>query len=271
MSTHNTYQRSLDTAKWFLQRCLGVFIIWQLFYMTIANSLETLEIVTHRMPETSERIGDAIQECRNGEQGIDVPGVSSLIYVVDKYGQFTEQPQRWSLFAPNIRTQSTFLALELRFDDFENSLWLLSDNEPVDTKSFFRVGGNRLRGIEQNLEINFAFSLDETEEVARERWREQIQEKLARDSEIMQAWIALRVKGFLEQNPQAPEPNEIVIHVRGYEIPSPDASIKEEAGKPYEMAIARWIPDHEYPEDVLPIEAFDPVTNQFVYQPWESE
>ncbi len=271
MSTHTIKNRTLNTAKSFLQRCLGVFIIWQLFYMTIANSLETLEIVTHRMPETSERIGNAIQKCRDGEQGIDVPGVSSLIYAVDKYGQFTEQPQRWSLFAPNIRNQSTFLALELRFDGMEDSLWLLSDNEPLDTKSFFRVGGNRLRGIEQNLEINFAFSLDETEEVARERWREQIHEKLARDSEILQAWVALRVEGFLKQNPQALQPSEIVIHVRGYEIPSPDAPIKDQAEKPYEMAIARWIPNQEYPENVLPVEAFDPVTNQFVYQPWESE
>ncbi len=164
MSTQQFRQRTANAAKWISQRLLGLFIVWQLFYMTIANSLETLEIVTHRMPETSEKLGEAIQECRDGKQGIDIPGVSPLIYAIDKYGQVTEQPQRWSLFAPNISNQSTFLTLELRFDGVDESVWLFSENEPKDVTSFVRLGGNRFRSVEQNLEIRFFFGLDETEE-----------------------------------------------------------------------------------------------------------
>jgi hypothetical protein len=69
---------------------LGLLILWQLVYLGIANSLETLEIVTHRFPETSEALTKIFDESRAGEPNRPLGPLSSLIYVVDKYGQITE-------------------------------------------------------------------------------------------------------------------------------------------------------------------------------------
>ncbi len=250
---------------------LGVFIIWQLFYLTIANSLETLEVVTHRYPETSESIASALDDSREGNHPTALGGLSSLVFVADKWGQLTEQPQRWSLFAPNIGDQTGFLACELRWNDVEDSAWLLSDNEPQDTTSYFRLAGNRLRSFEQNLAITFALHDGETELAAQERWGHQIQQKLASDYDVLIAWASSRVRDFQREHAGAPMPDEVILHVRGYQIPSPNSQAPADSDTPYSVAFARWIPSAQYPEDALPIEAFNPVTNQFELQPWTTE
>ncbi|UUO07235.1 hypothetical protein M4951_02745 [Blastopirellula sp. J2-11] len=250
---------------------LGSFIVWQLFYLAVANSLETLEVVTLRFPETSSAITKALDESRAGNHPHELGGLSSLIYAVDKYGQVTEQPQRWSLFAPNINDQTAFLACEFRWNDSEQSTWLLSDNEPNDTSNYLRYAGNRTRSVEQNLILTFTFNTGETELEARQRWAKQIQDKLANDFDILTVWASLRVEEFLADFPNAPSPDEIVIHVRGYEIAAPGSDGPSQSPAPYCMAIARWTPAAEYPRDVIPIEVYDPVTEQFIYQPWASE
>jgi len=243
---------------------LGAFIIWQLIYLTLANALETAEVVMHRFPEYSKQYTAALDSSRSGADPTALGGASSLIFFVDKYGQVTEQPQRWSLFAPNVSDQACFLACELKWEGMEESVWLLSENEPENTASYFRFGGNRLRSIEQNLAIGFTWTTGESERDAQERWGEQIKDKLAREYDILLAWVTLRVEAFLDNHINAPSPSEVIVHVRGYEIPTPG----ERSGAPYSVALARWEPTAEYPEDYLPLEAFDPVANEFVLQPF---
>ena len=261
----------LHAAKRIQCLALGLLILWQLVYLTIANSLETLEIVTHRFPETSAAITKVLDESRAGEPERPLGPLSSLIYVVDKYGQITEQPQRWSLFAPNISDQTSFLAYEFRWHDEERSVWLLSDNEPENPAEYWRMLGNRVRSVEQNLTVGFSFDAGETEQDARARWAVQIREKLARDHDVLIAHAALRLADFQADYPDAPIPDEVLIHIRGYDIASPDAQSSRQAFTPYQMAFARWSPTADYPSDVIPIEAFDPVTEQYVFQPWANE
>ncbi|MCC9606098.1 hypothetical protein LOC68_19590 [Blastopirellula sp. JC732] len=248
---------------------LGSFIVWQLFYLTVANSLETLEVVTLRYPETSSAITKALDESRAGHRSA-LGGLSSLVYAVDKYGQVTEQPQRWSLFAPNINDQTTFLACEFRWNDSDQSTWLLSDNEPSDASSYLRYAGNRIRSIEQNLTLTFAFEPGESEADARQRWAEQIHDKLATDFDILMVWASLRVEEFQADYPYVATPDEVILHVRGFEIGAPGREA-DQTSLPYCMAIARWQPAVDYPRECLPLEAYDPVTEQFVYQTWPSE
>ncbi|QDU92620.1 hypothetical protein [Lignipirellula cremea] len=248
---------------------LGAFIIWQLFYLTLANGLETLEVVMHRFPAISEKYTAALDDSRRGANPTALAGASSLIFLIDKYGQITEQPQRWSLFAPNVADQSCFLACELRWEGIEESVWLLSENEPSNPDSYLRFGGNRLRSIEQNLAPGFSWRAGESELDAQTRWGQQIQDKLAREYDILQAWVALRVEAFLDLHSDAPAPSEVIVHVRGYEIPAPYAKRQDRPAAPYCVALARWVPSAEPPDDYLPLEAYDPVMNVFVLQPFD--
>lgn len=261
----------LHAAKRMQCLALGLLILWQLVYLAIANSLETLEIVTHRFPETSAAITKILDESRAGEPQRPLGSLSSLIYVVDKYGQFTEQPQRWSLFAPNISDQTSFLAYELRWHGEEQSAWLLSDNEPENPAEYWRMLGNRVRSVEQNLTVSFSFDAGETEQEARERWAGQIRDKLARDHDILIAHAALRLLEFQADHPDAPVPDEVLIHIRGYQIAPPGADAAGQAFTPYQLAFARWRPTASYSPEVIPVEAFDPVTEQYVFQPWANE
>lgn len=261
--THNIWRCGCSVA-------LGTFIVWQLFYLTVANGLETLEVVTLRYPETSSAITKALDESRAGERSATLGDFSSVVYAVDKYGQVTEQPQRWSLFAPNINDQTNFLACEFRWHDSDQSTWLLSDNEPSDASSYLRYAGNRLRSIEQNLTLSFTFESGETEAEARQRWAQQIHDKLATDFDIYLAWTSLRIEEFQQDYPYVATPDEVILHVRGFEIGAPGQP-QDQASLPYCMAIARWQPAADYPREYLPIEAYDPTTEQFVYQSWPSE
>jgi len=250
---------------------LGAFIIWQILYLTIANGLETVEVVMHRFPAVSQSYTAALDESRLGSRPTGLGGASSLIFFVDKYGQVTAQPQRWSLFAPGVARQSCFLACELRWEGMEESLWLLSENEPQNPASYFRAGRSRLRSIEQGLAIGFTWQAGEPERDAQQRWGRQIRDKLARQYDILLAWVTLRVEAFLDKHPGAPSPSEVVIHVRGHEIDPPYANSTGTSSPPYCMPLARWKPTASYPGDCLPIEAYDPVAGEFVLQPWPTE
>jgi len=250
---------------------LGVLIVWQLFYLAVANSVETLEVVALRDPETAAAITEVLDESRRGERPPSLGPLSSLIFVLDKYGQLTEQPQRWSLFAPNIGNQTVFLAYELRFPGQEQSVWLYSEEEPADPSAYGRVLGNRVRSLEQNLTIGFCYLAGESEEQAHRRWGKEIRQKLASDFEVLISFTALRVEQFLQDYPQAPLPEEVILHIRGYEIPAPDEASSADSRTPYCLPLARWRPGAEYPSDVIPLEAFDPVTEQFVPQSFEME
>ena len=262
---------SLSTIATYCGRiALGVFILWQLFYFAMANSLETLEVVTLRYPETSAAITKALDDSRNGRASPLGP-LSPLVFAVDKYGQLTEQPQRWSLFAPNIGDQTTFLAYEFRWHGRDEAVWLLSDDEPADASAYVRFLGNRVRSLEQNLTLGFEFEAGEMEDQARQRWAGQIREKLARDFDILLAYSALRVAAFQQDYPEVAPPDDVLIHVRGYQIAAPHEISPAEGRAPYCLTIARWRPSAEYPTEALPLEAFDPVTQQFALQPWNNE
>ena len=84
------------------------------------------------------------------------------------------------------------------------------------------------------------------------------------------AFTALRVEKFLEDYPQAPLPEEVILHIRGYEIPAPNAPAAE-SRTPYCLPLARWRPGADHPPEVIPLEAYDPITEQFVPQRWATE
>jgi len=249
---------------------LGVFIVWQLVYFAIANGLETLEVVTLRYPETAVAITKALDASRNGRESPLGP-LAPVVFAVDKYGQLTEQPQRWSLFAPNISDQTAFLAYELHWDGWDESVWLLSEDEPKNAASYVRFLGSRLRSLEQNLTVGFSFEPGETEAQARQRWALQTREELSRDVDVLLAWSHLRLEAFQQAHQGVAPPDEVIIHIRGYQIAGPHEQMRAAGQSPYCLAIARWRPAAEYPAEVLPLEVFNHATQQFAFQPWNTE
>ena len=249
---------------------LGVFILWQLVYFTIANGLETLEVVTLRYPETADAITKALDASRSGRASPLGP-LGPVVFAVDKYGQLTEQPQRWSLFAPNISDQTAFLAYELRWDGRDESFWLLSEDEPKNASRYWRFLGNRLRSLEQNLTLCFSLEVGESEDQARQRWAQETRAKMSRDVDVLLAWSRLRLAAFQQGHEGVAPPDEVILHVRGYQIAGPQERSSAAGQEPYCLVIARWRPAAEYPAEVLPLEVFNHATQQFAYQPWKTE
>ncbi|MEM1067786.1 MAG: hypothetical protein AAGI63_02740 [Planctomycetota bacterium] len=265
-------QESLSLSKRAASVLLGCFILWQLVYLTVANVVETAPVLLRRWPEKHQQFTSFIDQSRNATEASKASGLAGLIRLTDRWGQRTAQPQRWSLFAPNVAKQTGFLALELKWHDVESSAWLYSDDEPVDSTSYWRASGNRFHNVEQNLRITFAVSQGESNDDARQRWSHQIQRKLETDCDVMMAWIRIRLIDFYADYPDVATPDEVILHCRGFQIPAPGQRVESpSAAVPYSLAIARWRPKLDVPVGVLPMEAFDPVEHRFVFQSYSAE
>ncbi|MEM6688765.1 MAG: hypothetical protein AAF664_05010 [Planctomycetota bacterium] len=251
---------------------LGGFIIWQLGYLAIANVMETTPVVVRRWPETHQQVTNLIDQSRSEESSLNQSISSRVMQAVYRWGDRTAQPQRWSLFAPNIANQSGFLALELRWEGVDESSWWYSENEPLDPGSYWRATGNRFHNVEQNLRITFAVAEAESDADARKRWSDEIKRKLETHCDVMMAWMRIRLNDFHDAYPDVAVPDEVTLHCRGFQIRVPDSTgrTRNEA-LPYTLAIARWRPSCESPPDVLPLEAFDHLENRFVQQSFALE
>src|SRR5207247_880114 len=121
----------MDTAwRWVRQGAqvgLGLFILWQLCFLPWANFLGILE---HARPEVHE--WPAVEKmaphwaCGEGRVYHTFRDVSRL---TGAWSELTGQPQNWSLFAPVVGAEVTFVALELRWDD-----------DPSSARALARVG-----------------------------------------------------------------------------------------------------------------------------------
>jgi hypothetical protein len=67
-----------------------------------------------------------------------------------KYTNFIGLEQRWTMFSPPMARKADFLAIRLEFSDGSSEL-MLSQNEPSNPNSFFRIGGWQVRKLEDYL------------------------------------------------------------------------------------------------------------------------
>jgi hypothetical protein len=212
--------------------------------------------------------------------------------VLSRWSQLTGQTQTWSLFAPGINHVTTFPAAELRWDEplpagltvlaAANPVqaatlmaglrsgkakppptMLLSDNEPADLRSFFRVGSFRLRRYEETLGLQLSGADDGVDQRRVDGWRQRIEDKVRGEWPVIRAYLGWRLAAFRHRRPDLPPPAQVILFVRVYQIPAPDEPPPPGFwSRPDQRPLARWLPAAEEP-GYLPIEMYNPVVERF--------
>jgi hypothetical protein len=235
---------------------LGLFILWQLFFLLASNFLSMATTVrgdtNYQKALPPDAIG-VIEQTAPGwlnKEGHLYDFGDLIRKITERWGEFVGQTQSWSLFAPEITTQITFVAVELRWDDpngkgkGEDQVPhqpepLLSDNEPRDPRSYFKAGMFRLRKYEGSLDMVLRIWEDETPKKAAKRWGERIKEKVNKEWDTIPAYLKMRYEEFKKKHPDVPPPRQVVLKVRRYSIPDPAHFSEEWYGKVHVVPLAR--------------------------------
>ncbi|MFN4261822.1 MAG: hypothetical protein ACK4RK_21280 [Gemmataceae bacterium] len=279
------------------QVVLGLFIVWQLIFLIGGNLGGVLDRYRLDWQEPHWMAAVAPRWVAGEEHFHDASEMFNGI--TRRWGELTGQPQNWSLFAPNVAAVSPFPAVELRWDDDPHSaegiagrlsplaaqhpgevaawevaarsspypsFFLLSDNEPDNLHSYWRVGRFRLRRYEASgLEVILT-SNDRSQAEVADAWRERIENKVRRDGECIKAYLRWRERVYQREHLDRPPPRQLVLWVRQYAIPAPDAAPipwQWQVLPPY--PIARWRPHVPPPANCLDIEMYHPVLERFQY------
>jgi hypothetical protein len=267
---HVTLATARQRAKTTARVMLGLFILWQLFYLATTNFIAFFTDASDKRPRDDPPIGTipAIEPtapawcCNTG--GMDDP-FEVLTQVNRCYSLLTGQTQTWSLFGPTVTRQCIFPAVELRWDEDQppsKSKVLRSENEPADLHRFFRAGNVRLRLYETSLEVVLARQQEETYDGMLQRWRGRIQAHLRVKGDAILAYLRWRVQAYREANPGVDMPKQVVFLVRRWRIVGPDEPPPLWRG-PFIMPVARWQPHVVWETGYHPLEAYDPVTERF--------
>jgi hypothetical protein len=298
------------------QVLLGLFVVGQLFFLLAANGIDLAESARPSLrEEPPEELRDTLEgEARHGSRAaLDwlAPGWTRgeghvndaenvLNMVLTRWSQIIGQQQDWSLFAPGINTVTSFVAVELRWDDDQvparqlpprvalltasnplqavvlaealrreqanrpPPLRLLSENEPQNSQSFFRVGQFRLRRYESNLDLTLSSHDDQVDDRRVDGWRRQIEDKVRGDWPSLLAYLRWRLAAFRRSQPDVQPPQQVILLVRVYRIPPPDEPPPPGFWpRPDQRPLARWLPDLPEPPGYLPLEMYNPVVGRY--------
>jgi hypothetical protein len=264
------------------QILLGAFIVWQLFFLFAANVFRLLTEARDNPEHFPQDTVPVVEKVAPGflkKEGQVHDLVEVITGLTKRWEQLTGQPQQWSLFAPGISSEATFVAVEFRWDEPADSArglapdlaalaagnaleavalraaatrkpvmphapeLMLSDNEPRDVNSYLRLGLFRLRKYESNLDVVLKKKENETEQQKKERWLRKIEDKMRRDWDCILAYLKWRKEAFKRAHPDLPPPRQVIMHVRRYDIPKPTGN-EEPWGwdGPHSEPMARWQP-----------------------------
>ncbi len=256
------------------QRLLGGLIVWHLAYVTLTNlwglfpSLPP-EVIRYEMGEDLDH---------GSLHGRGVLGAA-----MDRWGELTGLWQGWALFAPNVPNTSAFLAVELQWDDDRcrptthrddalNSLQrvkLLSNFEPHDLMHYWVPAWRdvRLYNYEWRLAVSAGVfdrpggSTPTAEQQAIQR--EMLAQLVRRESKQFLALMRMRVRRYLQENPQVTPPDSVALVGRTFA--AAPASQRPWTWEPcVETLLVRWRPGVAEPTDASALEYFDPAVGAFV-------
>jgi hypothetical protein len=240
--------RTSRTGTRALSVLLGGLVVWQVFFIPVSNCLSMF-------PAASSE------------------AARMLARLTGRWAELTGQLQGWALYAPCVPTQAAFAAVELRWDD--DPRWpaaaprqmLLSEVEPPEVSAFFRPFGTfRLPAYEAHLSLPLWSWNRETPAPPPEVWHRRLAEAVGNQSTPIEAYLAQRLRAFVQDHPELPPPKQVLLLVRLYPIPLPNQP--PESG-PIEQPLARWLPGSACSPGMLPVESYDPVTGRFAPVPAE--
>jgi hypothetical protein len=245
---------------------LGVFILWQLAFLVLANLLEFFPHRVHRLDEfTSYREYPA--EAVNPS-----PLVHALPAVTDCWSQLTGQYQMWWLFAPDFPRQATFPVVELRWDDPATGsppVLLLSSLEPANTASYFHPPNScdRLLHYEAYLGLGLEYWNDPTEPADVDAWRKILSDVVRSQWKSIRAYLRWRIADFRARHPELPPPDEARLLIRIYPTPTSGAARGDRLA-PRDLPFARWRCNENESSSTLSVEEYDPFSGRYVSLPF---
>jgi hypothetical protein len=213
---------------------LGVFIVWQLWYLVTAN------------------LGELF----------DASPVRDAILIADqRWAEAACQFQGWRQYSPSIAKQSVFLAVEFRGKEPGKGIESRSILEPDDALRFFQTPANARQSFYES-SLNWQMWGWNTKTIAAEpeRYRRQMAAHLRGCWRSLRAYLQWQLRDYRKT---FDPPWEMVARVRIYAMPPADRQPWTWAS-PEDLPIARWRPDWAPPKGMLPIEMWDPVTGTFV-------
>jgi hypothetical protein len=239
-----------------LQFLLGVFVVWQLFFLFMSNFLP---LIPHGKEEHDELTDDLVLH----RQAPSVPpgqnAIEGLAMVTDRWLEVTGQLQGWSLFAPTFPPQAGFVVVELRWNDGKSPVSLSSRFEPEDPLHYFRFPDfdGRLFNFESRLCILPNYKTRQAVSEDPEGWKKLITERVRTQWKSIRAYLRWRCRD------QVSPPDEMILVIHLYETPEPHEKLWIPAG-PHERVLARWRPGVEPPPGCLRVEVCtDPISRRF--------
>jgi hypothetical protein len=279
---------------------LGLFILWQLFFLVAQNFLDLARESRDDLPESVQEAVEAVAPGWSQKRGPVHEAVEAVTSWTGRWSRLTAQPQGWELFAPTVAADCAFPVVELRWDEPPMPPWqvpgllaplaagrpleaallaaafpvptplmphqsvmLLSDNEPADLSHFLRLGNFRLRRYETCIGAFLVPQANETAAQQRERWRGEIEYYLRQEADTVRAYLRWRMEAYLQAHPDRPLPRQVLLHVRRYHIRPPEDNAPSPWQGPDNTTQARWRPGLSCPAAFLPVEAFDPGAGSF--------
>src|SRR5438128_11779104 len=99
------------------RRLLGLFILGQLLFLFASNILGILQESQDGLPERWKAPIERLAPGFTKQEGPVWDLTQTLTGVTKIWDHATSQSQSWSLFAPGVGSDCTFLALELRWEE----------------------------------------------------------------------------------------------------------------------------------------------------------
>jgi hypothetical protein len=184
-----------------------VFVCWQLAVMVVRSPLDMLREPLHEWAARQPWWQDGLPWWAGPHPLHEraTPVLAGLERATFVYSRLTGTEQGWGLFGGNLDRRAPFLAARIEFADGSEPFVVRSANEP-DPRSFFRVGGARLRKLESCL---YRAS---PEEVSR-----------SDDLPLYQAYVRWAVRRWRRQAPaDRRKPTRVVLLKRYLVFPGPD-------------------------------------------------
>src|SRR5262249_12427342 len=96
---------------------LGIFILGQLFFLLAANLIDVIQTALPEPPDQAKEVVNVLAPGLPDKKGHVQDTFDVVTSVTKRWGQATGQVQSWSLFAPEVGSEITFVAVQFRRDE----------------------------------------------------------------------------------------------------------------------------------------------------------
>jgi hypothetical protein len=250
------------------QVVLGLFVVWQVVFLG-ASSI--FGLVPRTQPEEGELIDSRPIPSIPAHNEPVREAINTITNVTDFWAGLTGQSQVWWLFAPNPPRNSTFVAVDLHWEQADGTratVRLPSFFEPADPTHYFRPPGADDRLYHWDARFGLMYSSWREESFTREAefWRDALAGRVRRQWKSLRAYLRWRANTYQHEHPDRPAPTAADLVVRIYPKPLPGQPAWS-GPIPVELPLARWRPTEPQRDGSLPVEAYDPVTRTFAAVP----